>query len=98
MTCVFVEVRKALKSGGNAFFVVGNNHTVAGGERVEIRTASLLQDIARRAGFEVGQPLSMEMQRLIELRARTNENEYLFRCKLDAQPMLEEAFVRGKRA
>lgn len=42
--------------------------------------------------------LSMEMQRLIEIRARTNENEYLFRCKLDAQPMKEEAFVRGKRA
>ncbi len=42
--------------------------------------------------------LSMEMQRLIELRARTNENEYLFRAKLDAGPMLEEAFSRGKRA
>jgi HK97 family phage major capsid protein len=42
--------------------------------------------------------LTMEMQRLIEMRAHTNENEYLFRCKVDAQPMLEEAFVRGKRA
>lgn len=42
--------------------------------------------------------LNMEMQRLIELRARTNENEYLFRAKLDGAPMLEEAFVRGKRA
>jgi HK97 family phage major capsid protein len=42
--------------------------------------------------------LSMQMQRLIELRARTNENEYLFRAKLDGAPILEEAFVRGKRA
>lgn len=41
--------------------------------------------------------MGMEMQRLIETQAKTNEVEYLFRCKLDAQPVLEEAFVRGKR-
>ena len=42
--------------------------------------------------------VNMDMQRLVETRAKTNEVEYYFRCKLDAQPMLEEAFVRGKRA
>ena len=42
--------------------------------------------------------MGMEMQRLIETQAYTNEVEYLFRCKLDAQPVLEEAFSRGKRA
>ncbi len=41
--------------------------------------------------------MGMEMQRLIETQAKTNEVEYMFRCKLDAQPMLEEAFVRGVR-
>ena len=40
--------------------------------------------------------LDMEMQRLIEMRARTNEFEYLFRMKLDAAPILEEAFIRLK--
>lgn len=41
--------------------------------------------------------MGMEMQRLVESKAHTNEVEYLFRCKLDAQPVLAEAFVRGKR-
>ena len=42
--------------------------------------------------------MGMEMQRLIETQAKTNEVEYIFRCKLDAQPVLEEAFARGNRA
>lgn len=41
--------------------------------------------------------MGMEMQRLIESRAHTNEFEYLFRMKIDAQPVLEEAFSRGVR-
>ncbi|CAB4176488.1 major_cap_HK97, phage major capsid protein, HK97 family [uncultured Caudovirales phage] len=39
--------------------------------------------------------MAMEMQRLVEMRAYTNEFVYLFRCKLDAAPVLPEAFVRG---
>lgn len=39
--------------------------------------------------------MMMQMQRLVEMRARTNEYEYLFRCKVDAQPVLAEAFIRG---
>lgn len=39
--------------------------------------------------------MNMQMQRLNELRAHTNEYEYLFRAKMDAQPVLPEAFVRG---
>lgn len=39
--------------------------------------------------------MAMEMQRLVESRAYTNEFVYLFRCKLDAAPVLPEAFVRG---
>lgn len=46
--------------------------------------------------YWVAMGLDMEMQRLTELRARTNEYEYLFRSKLDAMPILEEAFVRLK--
>lgn len=42
--------------------------------------------------------MGMEMQRLVETMAHTNEVEYLFRMKLDAQPVLAEAFSRGKRA
>lgn len=39
--------------------------------------------------------MMMQMQRLQETRAYTNEFEYLFRCKVDAGPVLPEAFVRG---
>jgi HK97 family phage major capsid protein len=39
--------------------------------------------------------MAMEMQRLVEMRAYTNEFVYLFRCKLDGAPVLPEAFVRG---
>ena len=42
--------------------------------------------------------MEMEMQILREIRARTNENEYLFRMKLDAAPVMEEAFLRFKYA
>lgn len=58
---VIAEVRKLLKSRGLAFVVVGNNHTIAGGKRVEIPTASLLCDIARQLDFEVAPPIAMEM-------------------------------------
>jgi len=40
--------------------------------------------------------LELEIQRLEEMRARNNEYEYLMRLKVDAMPVLEEAFVRLK--
>jgi site-specific DNA-methyltransferase (cytosine-N4-specific) len=51
----------ALKPGRFAFVVVGNNHTIAGGQRIDIMTAKLLQDIAAKEGFEIASPLSMDM-------------------------------------
>ena len=61
MKQVIESIQFTLKPGHYAFVVVGNNHTVAGGHRVEIETASLLQDIAAQVGLEVAQPLSMDM-------------------------------------
>jgi site-specific DNA-methyltransferase (cytosine-N4-specific) len=64
----FIEMRQvlqgcqaALRPGGTAFFVVGNNSTIAGGERVNIATAALLAEIADSVGFRVEQSISMEM-------------------------------------
>lgn len=51
----------ALKPGGNAFVVVGNNHTIAGGERVDIETAKLLAETAKLLNFEVRPSLPMDM-------------------------------------
>lgn len=61
MRDVIQGIFNALKSGNYAFVVVGNNHTIAGGHRVEIQTASLLKDIAKSLGFEVAESLSMDM-------------------------------------
>ncbi len=61
MTEVMQGIYHALKPGRYAFVVVGNNHTIAGGHRVGIETAGLLQDVARLIGFEVAESLSMDM-------------------------------------
>jgi site-specific DNA-methyltransferase (cytosine-N4-specific) len=50
-----------LKPGGQAFVVVGNNHTIAGGTRVDIETARVMAEIAEALGFAVRPSLSMEM-------------------------------------
>lgn len=52
---------KLLKPGSFSFVVVGNNHTVAGGTRVDISTARLLAEIANSLGFEVKPSISMDM-------------------------------------
>lgn len=58
---VMVSALSALKPGHHAFIVVGNNHTLAGGKRVDIMTAELLKDVGRDVGFEVGSSVQMEM-------------------------------------
>ena len=61
MTEVMSAMNSTLKPKCHAFVVVGNNHTIAGGQRVDILTAELLKQIAERAGFEVLPSISMEM-------------------------------------
>jgi site-specific DNA-methyltransferase (cytosine-N4-specific) len=61
MRDVLSGIRDVLKPGGDAFIVVGNNHTIAGGQRVEIETAKLLAATAKLLGFEVRPALSMDM-------------------------------------
>ncbi len=48
--------------------------------------------------YWIADALDMEMQRLDELNARTNQVEYIGRLKTDGMPVLEEAFVRVKLA
>lgn len=54
-------IHALLRPGSRAFIVVGNNHTVAGGKRVDIRTAELLSEIAASLGFRIHDPIPMEM-------------------------------------
>lgn len=61
MQLVIKGMFEILKPGGHAFVVVGNNHTIAGGTRVDIETAKLLAELAGRMGFAVQSSLSMDM-------------------------------------
>jgi site-specific DNA-methyltransferase (cytosine-N4-specific) len=61
MKQVFAGMQTVLKPGASAFVVVGNNHTIAGGQRVDIATVELLQDVAKNVGFEVVETIGMEM-------------------------------------
>lgn len=61
MRDVLSGIFSVLKPGGDAFVVVGNNHTIAGGERVDIETARLLTEIAKMLKFEVRPSLPMDM-------------------------------------
>ena len=58
---VFQEILQLLKPGAFAYIVIGNNHTIAGGERVEIETAKLLVDIGEMVGLEIVEQIEMEM-------------------------------------
>ncbi|HTV43262.1 MAG TPA: DNA methyltransferase [Candidatus Sulfotelmatobacter sp.] len=61
MKKVFAELDAVLKPGASAFFVVGNNHTIAGGQRVDIETVELLQDVAKSVGLEIVETIAMDM-------------------------------------
>lgn len=61
MTEVIKGIQNVLKQEGRAFIVVGNNHTTAGGQRVDIPTARLLSEIAAQHGLTTTSSISMEM-------------------------------------
>lgn len=61
MTEVMIAMKAALKPGRSAYVVVGNNHTIAGGHRIEILTAELLEEIGKGVGFQVYPSIPMEM-------------------------------------
>ena len=63
MTSVLIQIRQALKPGGRAYLVVGNNRTRTPAGEIEIRTSELLLDIAEAAGFAECRRDPMEMLR-----------------------------------
>ena len=63
MRTVLEEMLLVVKPEAPVYVVVGRNHTIAGGERVEIRTAELLGDVAESLGYGREGELPMEMLR-----------------------------------
>ena len=58
---VFEGITNLLKPGAPAFIIVGDNHTIAGGQRVTIETSKLLVDVAATVGLELKEVIPMEM-------------------------------------
>jgi site-specific DNA-methyltransferase (cytosine-N4-specific) len=61
MRTVLFAISKVVKAAAPVYVVVGSNHTIAGGERVDINTAALLGEIAESIGYAQETALSMEM-------------------------------------
>lgn len=61
MRSVLTEIQRALKPGGYAFLVVGNNRTRTPAGEIEIRTSELLLAVAQGLGFVDCQRVEMEM-------------------------------------
>lgn len=61
MRDVFESHKKLLKHDALSVFIVGNNHTIANGERVEIRTDELLAELGAHVGLELLHIIPMEL-------------------------------------
>ncbi|HXF93552.1 MAG TPA: hypothetical protein VNK46_12400 [Nitrospiraceae bacterium] len=61
MKDVLSGIAQVLKPRAPAFVVVGDNHTIAGDEKVDIATSSLLIDVAEMVGLESCEHIPMEM-------------------------------------
>lgn len=61
MQAVLQEMSVLLRKGASAFVVVGNNHTIAGGQRVDIDTAYLLGELGETVGLRLEENLPMDM-------------------------------------
>lgn len=84
MRSVLLEIKGALRPGGLAFLVVGNNRTTTPAGEIEIRTSELLLDMAEAAGFTDCERVEMEMLRSRDLfRENRTPSEHILtmRCQ-----------------
>jgi DNA modification methylase len=61
MRQVLATFTRLLRPGAPAYVVVGNNHTIAGGQRVEIETDQLLGELGEAVGLRLAEQIPMEM-------------------------------------
>ncbi len=61
MRQVFNTFTSLLRPNAFAYVVVGNNHTIAGGQRVEIETDKLLAQLGEAVGLRLVEEVSMDM-------------------------------------
>jgi len=61
MRKVFENFQLFLRPGAPAYVVVGNNYTIAGGQRVDVETNKLLAHLGESVGLVLEETISMEM-------------------------------------
>jgi site-specific DNA-methyltransferase (cytosine-N4-specific) len=61
MCQVFQNIAAVLEPGGYVYVVIGNNHTIAGGQRVNIETDQLMSLLGQLIGFTLEYTIPMEM-------------------------------------
>ena len=91
MRDVLSSIRGLLRPGGDAFLVVGNNRTTAGGQLIQIRTADHLSAVAQDLGFDVVESSLMDSTRpaISSEKTRSIEN------KSDWHPILASSSLRS---
>jgi DNA modification methylase len=84
---VLMNVAKVLSPTAEAFVVIGDNQTTAGGQTVNIRTTELLRDIGERCGFICVEeiPITVTTENLRHIQHAITENTVL-RFKLVKTP------------
>lgn len=61
MKKIFETYTRLLRPGAHAYVVVGNNHTVAGGQRIDIETDDYLAELGDSVGLYIEDKIPMEM-------------------------------------
>jgi len=61
MRNVFIEMKRMLAPGAPAYLVIGNNHTVAGGKKVDITTDDFLCQMGESIGLKLEHTIPMDM-------------------------------------
>lgn len=85
MVKVFRNLDNALKPGGSAFFVIGDNMTVAGGKEVPIKSADVLSEMAEHLGWRIHQriPITVTTEKRPHAKNSITDNDIIW-CKKPA--------------
>jgi hypothetical protein len=83
MTMVFRTVNDALKPGGSAFFVIGDNVTTAGGKEIAIKSADVLTETSRYFGWNVHDriPITVTLEKRPHTKNSITNNDIIWCVK-----------------
>jgi tRNA G10 N-methylase Trm11 len=79
MSKVFANLNCLLKNGGSAFFVIGDNQTVAGDKLIRVKTTRALKEIGEAIGWEMIRELPITV---------TTENRFHVRNSITTNTIL----------